>query len=254
MLRMRIPVTSSHAKTALRATGITRSFPDEPAAILQDVSLELYEGEFATILGLSGSGKTTLFNVLAGLDKPDAGTIEVNGKLGYMMQKDLLLPWKRLIDNIALPFVLAGDSRRVAREKAAKHLDRFGLAGMERRFPTALSGGQRQRAALLRTYLHGGNVLLLDEPFAGIDAITRKDLHRWLKSLQQELKLSILLVTHDIEEAMALSDRIFVLSAGHPAALHPPVDATAGDESTMARLLTLIYTTREGTRFEGDPS
>jgi len=233
-------------ETVLSATGLSRSFDDDPL-IFEDIDLVLKEGEFASILGLSGSGKTTLFNILAGLDRPDAGSVTVKRKVGYMLQKDLLLPWKRIIDNIALPYVLEGMSRRDAREKAGEFLPRFGLEGLERRFPSEVSGGQRQRAALLRTYLYGGEILLLDEPFAGIDAITRKDLHVWIKSLQKELGLTILLITHDLDEALALSDRIYVLSAGRPAALHPPVEVEEGKkDEALATLVDLLYTTREG--------
>lgn len=237
---------SVHKPVALEATGLSRRF-DEDVPVFEDVSLCVEEGEFVSILGLSGSGKSTLFNILAGLDTPDTGSVHVRGKVGYMLQKDLLLPWKRLIDNIALPFVLEGDGKHAAREKAVPYLARFGLDGLERRFPSEVSGGQRQRAALLRTYLYGGQLLLLDEPFAGLDAITRKDLQVWLKSLQKELGLSILLISHDLDEALALSDRIYVLSAGHPAALQDPVDVSEHNhEALLPRLLEMLYTTREG--------
>lgn len=246
-------MTSSPDKPiVLSATGLSRSFDDDPL-VFEAIDLELKEGEFVSILGLSGSGKTTLFNILAGLDKPDAGSVQVERKVGYMLQKDLLLPWKRMLDNIALPYVLAGMKKNEARLKASAYLPRFGLAGLERRFPSEVSGGQRQRAALLRTYLYGGEILLLDEPFAGIDAITRKDLHVWIKSLQRELGLTILLITHDLDEALALSDRIYVLSAGRPAALHPPVEVEeAHKDAALATLVDLLYTTREGVHLGKD--
>lgn len=239
-------ISSRNKPVVLEAFGLSRSFDDEPP-VFEDVNLTLHEGEFVSILGLSGAGKSTLFNILAGLDQPDRGTVTVSKKVGYMLQKDLLLPWKRLIDNIALPLVLQGMSRKEAQEKARPYLPQFGLSGLERRFPTEVSGGQRQRAALLRTYLYGGELLLLDEPFAGIDAITRKELQAWLKTMQAELGLTILLISHDLDEALALSDQVYVLSAGQPAALQPPLEvASQPAGSLLPQLLDMLYTTRDG--------
>ncbi|HPX93683.1 MAG TPA: ATP-binding cassette domain-containing protein [Bacillota bacterium] len=191
--------------------------------ILYDIDLELRQGELVSILGQSGTGKTTLFNILTGLD-PDAGGSIVRGtRIGYMLQKDMLLPWKRLIDNVALPYVLAGQGKQAAREKAAGYFGIFGLKGLEFRYPARLSGGQRRRAAFLRTYLYSPALMLLDEPFTGLDAITRGQLYEWLLEHKEKLGFSILLITHDIEEAMALSDRIYVLSPGPPSTLWPPI-------------------------------
>lgn len=206
----------------LRAKGLGRAFKQD-SWVLRDISLELRRGEFAAVLGLSGSGKTTLFNILAGLDQPDLGSVEVNETIGYMMQKDLLLPWKRIIDNITLPLIIRGVARREAERRALLHLPTFGLEGLERSWPAQLSGGERQRAALLRTYLHAGTIMLLDEPFAGLDAITRENMQQWLKNICNELKLTVLLITHDIEEAINLADTIYVLSSDRPAGLHPPL-------------------------------
>lgn len=207
-------------KIVLSGINLGRSF-DPDIWTFRQLDIKLFEGEFAAVLGLSGSGKTTLFNLLAGLDSPDEGEVIVTEKIGYMMQKDLLLPWKKIIDNISLPLILQGINHREARKTAVGHLATFGLEGLEERWPAQLSGGERQRAALLRTYLYAGNILLLDEPFSGIDAITRENLHHWLKAIKEKLNLTILLITHDIEEAINLADTIHVLSARPPARLHP---------------------------------
>ncbi|NLA95280.1 MAG: ABC transporter ATP-binding protein [Clostridiaceae bacterium] len=191
--------------------------------ILYDINLELSQGELVSILGQSGTGKTTLFNVLTGMDQDASGTVFRGSRIGYMLQKDMLLPWKRLIDNVALPFVLAGESKKTARGKAESYLSVFGLQGLAYRYPSQLSGGQRRRAAFLRTYLYSRNLMLLDEPFTGLDAITRGQLYEWLLEHKEKLGISILLITHDIEEAIALSDRIYVLSQGPPSTLWPPL-------------------------------
>lgn len=200
---------------------VTKYYGTDP--ILSQVDLTLYRGELVSILGQSGSGKTTLFNILAGLDLADSGQVTQEAKVGYMLQKDMLLPWKRLLDNVALPLVLAGDKKDQARQKALSYFETFGLEGLEGRYPGQLSGGQRRRAALLRTYLHAHELMLLDEPFTGLDAITRSQLHDWLMAHKESLGLSILLITHDIEEALTLSDRIYVLSHGAPSRLWPPL-------------------------------
>ena len=235
----------SERKIVLKATDLGRSFvPGQ--WLLRAVNLELRQGEFAAVLGLSGSGKTTLFNILAGLDQPDRGSVEVKEAIGYMMQKDLLLPWKRIIDNVSLPLTLRGVSRAKAHAEVLKHLPSFGLAGLERRWPAQLSGGERQRAALLRTYLYPGNIMLLDEPFAGIDAITREKLHEWLREIRGKLGLTILLITHDIEEAITLADTIYVLSADQPAGLHSPIYPQDRHSPVLRqRIRELLYTPKE---------
>ncbi|MGI5952654.1 MAG: ABC transporter ATP-binding protein [Brooklawnia sp.] len=242
-------MTSSRERVLLSAEGLSRSFDDEE--ILADVSLAVAGGEIVSILGLSGSGKTTLFNLLAGLDEPEQGTVVAEAKIGYMLQKDLLLPWKRVGDNIALPLTLAGTPRAEARVRVRAELGRFGLSGLGGRWPFQLSGGERQRAALLRTWLYGGQVLLLDEPFSGLDAITREDLQGWLKHLIDELGLTVLLITHDVDEALALSDRLYVLSAGRPATLHDPIELDGASdpvqhEQLRSRVRQLLYTDAAG--------
>lgn len=212
----------------LACRGLDKNYGADP--ILRRIDLTLYRGELVSILGQSGTGKTTLFNILAGLDQADRGDLFARAKIGYMLQKDLLLPWKKLIDNVALPLRLSGDRKKEAREKAIDHFEVFGLEGLENRYPYQLSGGQRRRAAFLRTYLHARELMLLDEPFTGLDAINRDQLHGWLMDHKEELGLSILLISHDIEEALALSDRIYVLSQGPPSSLWPALSVPRAGE------------------------
>jgi len=193
---------------------VSKRFGDHQ--ILEEVSMHVHHHEIVCVLGISGSGKTTLFNLISGMLEPEKGKIVSDSKIGYMMQKDLLMPWKTVIENIALPLLLQGEDKKSAYDRVSKHLTRFGLSGKENVYPNVLSGGMRQRAALLRTYMQSGEVLLLDEPFSSVDAITRHQLHRWLLGIFSDLTLSILLITHDIEEALLLADRIYVL-AGTPA-------------------------------------
>lgn len=196
---------------------IRKSFED--LLVLDDVSLELKENEFISILGPSGSGKTTLFNIIAGLIEPDEGKVLIDGqdftgktgRVSYMYQKDLLLPWRKIIDNVTLPLVIKGESKKTARDIVSSYFKIFGLEGFEYKYPFQLSGGMRQRAALMRTYMFSRDILLLDEPFAGLDAITRSKMQYWLLEVTEKLKASILLITHDIEEAILMSNRIYIL-------------------------------------------
>ena len=183
--------------------------------ILKDVSLRLEEGELVCLLGVSGAGKTTLFHTLSGLETPEEGHVflsgqEITGKPGsisYMLQKDLLLPHKKILDNVALPLVLRGESKQAAREKARPYFAQFGLEGTEEQYPAQLSGGMRQRAALLRTFLGSRGVVLLDEPFSALDALTKREIHRWYMGMMDSLRLTTLFITHDIDEAILLSGR-----------------------------------------------
>jgi ABC-type nitrate/sulfonate/bicarbonate transport system ATPase subunit len=189
--------------------------------VFEDLSFFVEKGEVVTLLGPSGCGKSTILHVISGLLLPDEGTVymrgrEITGETGrvsYMQQKDLLLPWRRIIDNVALPLQIQGIDKKRAREEAAPHFEEFGLEGFEYSYPSQLSGGMRQRAALLRTYLFSKDVLLLDEPFARVDAVTRRKLHHWFMRVIERLSSTVLFITHDIEEALKLSNRIYVLSA-----------------------------------------
>lgn len=202
----------------LKAENITVSYDGDN--VIENINIHLHEGEIVSLLGVSGSGKTTLFNVLSGLCLPDSGRVlldgeDVTGKTGrmsYMLQKDLLLPHYTVLDNVALPLSVKGEKKKAAREKAAEHFAFFGLEGTEKKYPHQLSGGMRQRAAFLRTYLASEGVALLDEPFSALDTITKTAVHQWYLDIMTEIRLSSLIVTHDIDEAILLSDRIYILS------------------------------------------
>lgn len=206
----------------LQAEHISKSYGEKQ--VLQDINIHLNEGELVCLLGVSGVGKTTLFNVLSGLTFPDSGKVlleqeDVTGKSGnlsYMLQKDLLLPHKTVLDNVALPLILKGMKKKEAREQAKVCFPQFGLEGTETKYPAQLSGGMRQRAALLRTYMCGDKVALLDEPFSALDTLTRTAMQEWYLKVMEEIRLSTLFITHDIDEAILLSDRIYIMS-GNPA-------------------------------------
>lgn len=208
----------------LEVKGVSKSFDGEE--IIRNISLELKEGEIVSLLGVSGGGKTTLFNIIAGLSTPDEGNIylegqEITGKPGnisYMLQKDLLLPYRTLVDNVALPLTIRGMKKSEAREKAAGYFEEFGLEGAEKKYPAEISGGMKQRAALLRTYLFSEKVALLDEPFSALDMLTKASVHEWYLDVMEKIKLSTLFITHDIDEAILLSDRIYLLT-GKPGSI-----------------------------------
>ena len=188
---------------------------------MEGVDLCVNKGEFVVIIGPSGCGKTTLLNTIVGLEQPDGGTVELDGvlardrlgQLGYMQQKDLLMPWRTVLDNAILGLEINGVPRPEARNRALELVDAFGLRGFERHFPYTLSGGMRQRAAFLRTVLVGRDVMLLDEPFGALDSITRVQMQEWLMELWSSLAKTIVLVTHDVDEALLLSDRVYVLTS-----------------------------------------
>jgi ABC-type nitrate/sulfonate/bicarbonate transport system ATPase subunit len=202
----------------LELKSIYKTFQD--TSVLEGVSMQLHNKEFVSILGASGSGKSTIFNIVSGLLKPDKGEVIIEGegytgktgRVSYMYQKDLLLPWRKVIDNAALPLVIKGMKKQQARDTVSPFFKIFGLEGFEHKYPFQLSGGMRQRAALLRTYMFSKDIMLLDEPFGGLDAITRAKMHQWLLEVLQQLEASVLFITHDIEEAIFLSDRIYILS------------------------------------------
>ncbi len=205
-------------KTVLKAENISKSY--DGVKIIEDINIELYDRELVCILGTSGVGKTTLFNIMSGLLKPDTGKVVLNdvditgtpGFISYMLQKDLLFSHKKIIDNVSLPLVISGMSKKLAREKAAPYFERFGLENTETKYPAQLSGGMRQRAALLRTYLGSHGVSLLDEPFSALDALTKRDMHNWYQEVMADIGLATLFITHDIDEAILLCDRIYVMS------------------------------------------
>ncbi len=188
--------------------------------VLEEVSLHVKQGEFVSVLGPSGCGKSTLLKIAAGLIRPDAGKVRVAraapcsraAAVGYMAQKDLLLPWKSCLQNAALPLLARGAGREEAFGRVRELLPVFGLEGFAQAYPAQLSGGMRQRAALLRTVLTGSPVLLLDEPFAALDALTRERLQEWLLEIWARFGRSVLFVTHSIDEAVYLSDRIYMIS------------------------------------------
>ncbi len=208
----------------LEVEGVGKRYGSEERAVvaLEDVSLTVADGEFAALVGPSGCGKTTLLNLIAGLDDADQGRIVVDGqtpapedrlmRFGYMPQQDMLFPWRTVLENVSLGLEVQGVPKREARDRAAELFPQFGLGGFEQRRPHELSGGMRQRASFLRTYLLGRPFLLLDEPFGALDAITRAQLQGWFAETWNRIGGSALLVTHDPHEAVALSDRVYVMS------------------------------------------
>ncbi len=209
----------------LRTEHITKSY--DSRVIIRDINIHLDDGELVSLLGISGSGKTTLFQVISGLIQPDSGAIFLDGKeitgesgnISYMLQKDLLLQHKKVIDNVSLPLVIRGMKKKEARAQAAPYFEQFGLSGTEEKYPSQLSGGMRQRAALLRTYLCSYKAALLDEPFSALDMITKAQMHSWYQDVMKKIDLSTLLITHDIDEAILLSDRIYLMT-GKPGEIH----------------------------------
>ncbi len=188
---------------------------------LAGVSLHAAAGSFVTIIGPSGCGKSTLFSIVCGLQQCERGEIRIDGvsvaqragMVGYMPQRDLLIPWRRVLDNVILGPEVHGEDVAAARREARELLPLFGLQGFADSYPAALSGGMRQRAALLRTFLCRKDVMLLDEPFGALDAITRNLLQEWLLQVWQRFRYTILFITHDVEEAIFLSDYVYVLTA-----------------------------------------
>lgn len=179
--------------------------------IFSNISISVAKGEFVSILGPSGCGKTTLLHCIAGIEKPTTGKITTNGNPGYMLQKALLLPWKTTIENTMIGLLLKGVSQQKARQEALVILKKFNLDEFANHYPITLSGGMAQRVALLRTILYNNQFLLMDEPFGALDALTRLSMQMWLLEVWEKYKSSVLLVTHDIREAILLSDKIYIL-------------------------------------------
>ena len=203
-------------KKTLEIKNLSYSFGDNH--ILKDINIYVKENEMVAIVGSSGVGKSTLFNLIAGVLKKQNGEITINGsddyigKVAYMLQKDLLFEHKTIINNIILPLIIAKIDKKVALEEGRKILKQFNLEKYADKYPKQLSGGMRQRVALIRTYMFKRNIFLLDEAFSALDAITKKELHKWYLNLKKEFNLTTLLITHDIEEAIFLSDRIYILA------------------------------------------
>lgn len=224
----------------LKAENIKKSY--DGRTIIEGINIHLKEGEIVSLLGVSGGGKTTLFHCLSGLVTPDEGHVYLNssfangfcedaedhekweeitskpGHISYMLQKDLLMQHKKIVDNVAMPLLLKGMKKAEAREKASSYFETFGLRGTENKYPSQLSGGMRQRAALLRTYLASDGIALLDEPFSALDAITKDAMHSWYLEIMEKIHLSTIFISHDIDEAIKLSDRIYILG-GEPGSI-----------------------------------
>ena len=207
-------------KLVLKEVCSTYYSGEQKLPVLDKVSLRVGTGEFASVLGPSGSGKSTILKIATGLLKPDRGQVfidnaDVTGQsrlVGYMPQKDLLFPWKTLKQNAAIPLIAAGSGKQKAYDQVEELLPVFELSGFADYYPQQLSGGMRQRAALLRTMLIESDLMLLDEPFAALDALTRENLQDWLLTIWEHFRRSLLFVTHSIDEAIYLSDRIYVIS------------------------------------------
>ncbi|ASA21135.1 ABC transporter ATP-binding protein [Paenibacillus donghaensis] len=194
--------------------------------VFSNLSMKVRRGEFISVVGASGCGKSTLFRMIAGLLEPGSGEIRLAldggtpgpqrlGKVAYMPQQDLLLPWRTALDNCLLPLTLSRrNNKQEDAARVSEMLRQFGLAGYEAAYPRELSGGMRQRVAFIRTLVTGSELMLLDEPFGALDALTKRELHRWLLDLWGSLNKTVLFITHDLEEALLLSDRIYLMAAG----------------------------------------
>jgi len=202
--------------SAVTMTSVHKAYGDR--AVIDGIDCSVAPGEFVSLIGPSGCGKSTLFSIVAGLEQPDAGEVIVGsspvapGRVASMPQKDLLFPWRSVLDNCTLGLEVQGVRRSEARARARELLPTFGLAGFEDAAPHQLSGGMRQRASLARTVLQGRDVLLLDEPFGALDSLTRTEMQLWLQGVWQQHRWTVLMVTHDVREAVLLSDRVVVLA------------------------------------------
>lgn len=214
------------SKSVLEFKNVTFSYlsdKNERIPMIDGLNMHIYDGEFVSIIGPSGSGKSTIFRLITGLEQPGEGEIFLNGQpkenrlgiVGYMPQQDLLMPWRTIMENAILPLEIKGVKKAEAEAQVRELLQDFGLNGTENKRPGDLSGGMRQRVSFLRSVLSGSNILLLDEPFSALDAITRLSMQEWLLEQWEKWKKTILFITHDVDEALFLSDRIFVLQQ-HP--------------------------------------
>ncbi|OPD57128.1 ABC transporter ATP-binding protein [Bacillus anthracis] len=201
------------SKNILQFHNVSFHYDEKP--IINELNASIQDKEFVSIIGPSGCGKSTLFRLITGLEEVSTGQIELtetkSHPVGYMPQKDMLLPWRTIIENAALPLECQGVQKKEAQIKAKELLQKFGLQGYETKYPKDLSGGMRQRVSFIRTLLTGGEILLLDEPFSALDALTKASLQEWLFEQWKEWEKTILFITHDVEEALFLSNRIFVV-------------------------------------------
>ncbi|KAB2454150.1 ABC transporter ATP-binding protein [Bacillus sp. CH126_4D] len=201
------------SKNILQFHNVSFHYDEKP--IIKELNASIQDKEFVSIIGPSGCGKSTLFRLITGLEEASTGQIELtetkSHPVGYMPQKDMLLPWRTIIENAALPLECQGVQKKNAQIKAKELLHKFGLQGYETKYPKDLSGGMRQRVSFIRTLLTGGEILLLDEPFSALDALTKASLQEWLFEQWKEWEKTILFITHDVEEALFLSNRIFVV-------------------------------------------
>lgn len=211
------------------------SFAYDKTLILEDINLHVNTGEFVTILGTSGVGKTTLFHLISGLiDKQNGDICLDNASLpkhhvSYMLQKDVLLPHKTVVENVMLPKIIQGISKNTAKDEAMNLLKQFQLDRYANVYPHELSGGMRQRIALLRTYMFGHPLFLLDEAFGALDALTKLEVHRWYQKIHENFNLTSLLITHDVQEAVDLSDRIYIMQ-GKPGRITAEFIITINDD------------------------
>lgn len=232
-------MSSYQNKILLR--GISKSFDN--MVILNDINIEVNEGELVSIVGPSGSGKSTIFNIITNLIKFDSGEKRVNGDVSYMYQKDMMVPWKKVVDNIATPLVFKGMDKKNARKEVEKYIGTFGLTSFQNKYPNKLSGGMKQRANFLQTYLTSNDIMLLDEPFGALDSITRSNMQQWLLDIKKNMNSTILLITHDVDEAVLLSDRVYVISE-KPAVIKGEVKVNLpkerGEETKLTEEFLLI--------------
>ena len=206
------------SRMRLELCDVSKNF--DGLTVLDRISLQVRRGEFVSLLGPSGAGKSTLFGVLTGGVARDGGEVRFDGTalgddspFAFMPQRDALMPWRRIVDNTTLGLEVQGVSRGAARARVAPLFAEFGLEGFEQHYPAQLSGGMRQRAALLRTVVQDRPMLLLDEPFGALDALTRSGMQRWLMTMWAQHNWTALLITHDVREAVYLSDRIYAVTA-----------------------------------------
>jgi NitT/TauT family transport system ATP-binding protein len=242
----------STAPVQLSVKGVQKSFVGKTGEVrvLDDLTFDIHDRDFVSIIGPSGCGKTTIFNIIAGLVEADSGALafrgqeveSLRGRVGYMMQKDLLFPWRTVLGNVLLGLETRGVDKVEAEAKARDYLKNFGLAGFENAYPRTLSGGMRQRVALIRTLIMDPDILLLDEPFSALDYQTRLYLEGVLKEAVETYHKTVILVTHDIDEAVALSKRVVVLS-GRPARVKAVHDIEIAATSPIAA--------RSDSRFSG---